>query len=354
MQAKMMLAVVVGSLETEHQEQSMEEGEKVAKMIEDVGRFETCLLEVGKGPWKLHRDGKTGAYDKSKLLAIVNKKRIKPEAVLLLARGKLGECGELQEFFDKAGIPFTFSGAVETKVCFNKSECNQLLKEEGLPVVPFSLIESHKEATEELFRRIEKRYGFPFIVKPNKGSGSQGVTKVQSNDQINTAFDNAFKVDSQVVIEPAITDGIEVSCTVHDMTTDGLLEALTVTEITTDGEVFHTTNMATANLETPSKNLKEEVIREVIKVAKIAYRVLDLCGLATFDMIVQDDLPILLEVNSVPHIGPSSLVVRQVNKTLSIKWLRNIAKFYSVVAEHSIANFDTIRTKKMTGGTRGI
>merc|ERR1712156_1309430 len=116
-----------------------------------------------------------------------------------------------------------------------------------------------------------------------------------SRKEIKEAVDLAFKQDSQVVIEPAVTDGIEVTCTVHDMTTDELLEAFPVTEITPQGE---------------------EVIQQVVKVSKVAYRVLNLCGLATFDLIVQDDLPVLLEVNSVPMIGPDSLVNRQVKSTL--------------------------------------
>merc|ERR1711974_300418 len=111
--------------------------------------------------------------------------------------------------------------------------------------------------------------------------------------------------------------------------------------------------LSKANLTTPSKTLSEEVIQQVVKVSKVAYRVLNLCGLATFDLIVQDDLPVLLEV-SVPMIGPDSLVNRQLKSTLSIRWLRNIAKFYTIVVEHSIANFDTIRTKKKTGGGRGV
>jgi len=353
--AKRLLAVVVGSHDTQQHELSLKEGEKVAKMIEGEGKFDTCVLEVGKGPWKLHWDDKTGTFDKDKLMSIVGKKRVKPEVVLLLPRGKLAESGELQAFFDKAGIPFTFSGVEETKTCFNKSECNKLLKEEGLPVVKSILIEANKLATEEFFDKVQKQCGFPCVVKPNRGSGCLGVTKVNSRKEIKEAVDLAFKQDSQVVIEPAVTDGIEVSCTVHDMTTDELLEAFPVTEITPQGdEIFHSSELSKANLTTPSKTLSEEVIQQVVKVSKVAYRVLNLCGLATFDLIVQDDLPVLLEVNSVPMIGPDSLVNRQVKSTLSIRWLRNIAKFYTIVVEHSIANFDTIRTKKKTGGGRGV
>ena len=50
---------------------------------------------------------------------MVKKKRVKPECVLLLTSGKIGESGELQTYFDKLGVPFTFSGVEETKVHYH-------------------------------------------------------------------------------------------------------------------------------------------------------------------------------------------------------------------------------------------
>ena len=43
----------------------------------------------------------------------------------------------------------------------------------------------------------------------------------------------------------------------------------------------------------------------------------------------QDELPIILEVNAVPAIGPGSLVARQVKAGLSIQWQRSVPKFYT-------------------------
>ena len=47
---------------------------------------------------------------------MVKRKRVRPDAVMIMTSGKLGECGELQAYFDKMGVPFTFSGVEETKV----------------------------------------------------------------------------------------------------------------------------------------------------------------------------------------------------------------------------------------------
>ena len=144
-----------------------------------------------------------------------------------------------------------------------------------------------KLATEDLFANIEKVFGFPCIVKPNRGAGSKGITKVETRKEIKEAVSLAFKQDHQVLIEPYISDGVEVTCTVHDITLDELLEAFPVTEIRTQGEVFHAENSTKSEIITPVKKLNTEACQQVVRVAKVAYRALNLCGVATFDFIVK-------------------------------------------------------------------
>ena len=86
----------------------------------------------------LHKDGDKASLDKVKILyicisvaypthefqqnvqekftSVVKRKRVRPDAVMIMTSDKLGECGELQAYFDKMGVPFTFSGVEETKV----------------------------------------------------------------------------------------------------------------------------------------------------------------------------------------------------------------------------------------------
>ena len=64
MQEKKILGLVVESNDPEAHQKSFEEGEKVAKLIDDFGLFEACLIEIGKGPWQLHYDDTKANYDK--------------------------------------------------------------------------------------------------------------------------------------------------------------------------------------------------------------------------------------------------------------------------------------------------
>ena len=67
-----------------------------------------------------------------------------------------------------------------------------------------------------------------------------------------------------------------------------MFKAFSVTEISPEGEVFHSTDFTSKTaITTPTKTLRGEVVLQVTKVAKVAFRALNLCGLASFDMIVQ-------------------------------------------------------------------
>ena len=87
---------------------------------------------------------------------------------------------------------------------------------------------------------------------------------------------------------------------------------------------------------TPSKTLRTEVVQEVGKVAKAAYKALDLDGLAAVDLIVLDDLPVVVDVNTVRRMGGDSVLTKQITAGLSIVWQRNIARFYNTILERCI------------------
>ena len=76
-----------------------------------------------------------------------------------------------------------------------------------------------------------------------------------------------------------------MSCTVHDVTTDELLESLTVTELQRSSTSSTTSSSST--LTSPPRTINLEAAQQVAKIAKIAYRELNLSGLATFDFIVK-------------------------------------------------------------------
>lgn len=73
----------------------------------------------------------------------------------------------------------------------------------------------------------------------------------------------------------------QATCTIHDITSDELLESLDVTEI------VRSDLSSQPDMITPAQSINLEVTQQLTKIAKIAYRALNLSGLATFDFIVK-------------------------------------------------------------------
>ena len=112
---KKIVGVVVGSNDADAHQKSFQEGEQVAKLIDEFEEFEACLIEIGKEPWLLHYDDSKATFDKEKFGTISRRRRVKPDSVLILTKGKVGETGELQEYADKMGVPFSGSGVEDIR-----------------------------------------------------------------------------------------------------------------------------------------------------------------------------------------------------------------------------------------------
>ena len=108
-------------------------------------------------------------------------------------------------------IPFSGSKYEETKLCQNKFECCQLFREEGLPTLRPYLFSSPKQAAnEEILEKLGRIFEYPLVVKPNRGSCGAGVFKVDKQTDLKSSIALAFKYDGQVLVEPYISDGVEV------------------------------------------------------------------------------------------------------------------------------------------------
>jgi len=90
--------------------------------------------------------------------------------------------------------------------CSDKILCRLAFKERGVPQPDFGIVSNYEEARNEA-----ERIGYPCVIKAPDSSGSRGVTKVNSEDEINGAVDEAFKYSrkSQILVEEYIT-GLEI------------------------------------------------------------------------------------------------------------------------------------------------
>jgi D-alanine-D-alanine ligase len=227
----------------------------------------------------------------------------KIDAAIIYTHGDPGENGRIQAYLDMLQIPYINSGVLASALSFDKWYCNQFLSGFGLAVAKSQLFHygAQIDAT-----ALVANLGLPLFVKPSDSGSSYGISKVKSLNEVQKAFEIAFKEGRNVVAE-AFLDGIEVTCGVFRSSSE--LVALPLTEIVSETEFFD----YAAKYDGKSKEITparvEDALRDEVQTqAKKIYELLGLRGLARIDFMLVNKQPFVIEVNTTPGFSPASIV----------------------------------------------
>jgi D-alanine-D-alanine ligase len=227
----------------------------------------------------------------------------KIDAALIYTHGDPGENGKIQAFLDMLQIPFVNSGVLASALSFDKWFCNQFLKGFGFSVAQSRLFHLGDQIEANI---LVEDLGLPLFVKPADSGSSFGISKVKEREEIQPAFDNAFKEGRNVVAE-AFLDGTEVTCGVY-RSKAGLV-ALPLTEIVSETEFFdYAAKYDGKSKEITPARIENEIALNVQTQAKRIYELLGLNAIARIDFMIVNGTPFVIEVNTTPGFSPASIV----------------------------------------------
>ncbi len=231
----------------------------------------------------------------------------RPDIVFIALHGKGGEDGTVQGMLELLNIPYTGSGVLASALAMNKSMTKRVLNSEGIPVplevhvTPAAMIDFSS-----LAKTISSKLGYPLIVKPNAQGSTIGCTILQDSSGLEQAIKNALHCDESALVEQFIS-GTEI--------TIGVLgnedpEALPIIEIDAKGGFYDyqskyapggSSHIIPARIsEIAADRARDYAIR--------AHKTLGCRGMSRVDMIVNGDHPVVLEVNTIPGMTPTSLL----------------------------------------------
>jgi len=118
------------------------------------------------------------------------------ERVFIVLHGRGGEDGTIQGALDSIGLPYTGSGVLGSALAMDKLRTKQIWHSCGIPTPPFQILEKGFDAVE-----VVERLGLPLMVKPNLEGSSIGMSRVESVDELDAAWQEAAKSDSAVMVE---------------------------------------------------------------------------------------------------------------------------------------------------------
>jgi len=273
---------------------------------------------VNKDDWDVELTNNTVSLNRNNMTFITDGVETKIDAALIYIHGDPGENGKIGALLDINNTPYLNSSVLSSALSFDKWFCNQFLSSFGINVAKSILIIDKFELDIE---SIKNKLGFPVIVKPTDSGSSFGVSKVNSEDELEKAVDMAFTEGKSVVIEEFLI-GIEVTCGVY-RTIDGLV-TLPLTEIVSENEIldYEAKYLGKSTDYTPAR-ISDELTQIIQQESKKIYQLLKLKSIIRIDFMLCETGPYVIEINTTPGFSPQSIVpemLKHANITLEKFW----------------------------------
>ncbi|MFF0826415.1 D-alanine--D-alanine ligase [Brevibacillus sp. NPDC003359] len=273
----MKIGVIMGGISSER-EVSLQTGQEMINHL-DRSRYEAVPIVV-----------------KQRADVITQLQQAGIDFALLALHGQYGEDGTVQGALETLGIPYTGSGVLASSLCMNKQLSKMLLKTAGIhtPEGLYWQDAYDPQAVEQM--------GYPVIVKPNMGGSSIGTQLVHNEGELLSAVQEASHLDRGILIEPYLK-GTELTCAILDG------EVLPIIGIRSEhSEWFdYRAKYEDGGAEEKVIQLPPDIEQRVREAALASYRVLQCKVYARVDVILCQDIPYVLEVNTLPGMTANSL-----------------------------------------------
>ena len=141
--------------------------------------------------------------------------KVVADVIFPVLHGTYGEDGTLQGLLELSMVPYVGVDVAGSAVGMDKDIAKRLLKEAGIPVVPWITVGKHewRERPEKILREALSQLNLPLFVKPLCTGSSVGIKKVKIKKELASAIDYAFQFDTRIMIETGI-DCREIECAV--------------------------------------------------------------------------------------------------------------------------------------------
>jgi len=308
------IAVVFGGYSSEY-EVSIKGGKFIYKNLKNNSDWNVYEVCISKEKNFVRYNKKVYDLDYESFSFNFNGTVIKPNAVFNIIHGDPGENGDLAEILEKNKIPQTACDVSVSKLTSNKKKYIEFVNSLGIPSSKQVLITNKN--IDNLSSLIDS-ISFPCIVKPNNGGSSIGVSKVYKSNEINEKIQIAFKEDDEVLIE-SFLDGQEVSVGVIQNKNKRII--LPITEIISNNDFFdYNAKYLGESQEITPGNISEKSKKKIHEYLNIIYDNINLNGITRSEFIIIDDIPYILETNTVPGFTKQSIVPQQIEaQNLNIK-----------------------------------
>lgn len=288
---KLKVLLLMGGGGSEH-EVSLSSGQEVLKNF-DKGKYDVIPMEM-----------------ENQNLDIAKVRELSPDVVFIALHGGVGEDGTIQKMFEDEGIKFIGCGSEASKLGMDKIRFLDLMNQEGIPT-PRGINVTKGELVD---LDNVKGLGNKWVVKPASQGSSVGVSIIDDLNALDNALEIAFEYDNRAIIEEFL-GGIEVSCGVlgNPSSSSGQVIALPVIEIWSKNTFFDYEAKYTKGRceEIVPARLSDEMTKKIQEYSLKIFKLVKARGFVRFDLMIKDNEPVFLEMNTIPGLTPNSLLPKE-------------------------------------------
>lgn len=272
------------------------------------------LLKKSRKVYFVREDGKV--LMKSETVSIFKKE--KPTVIDVafpIVHGTNCEDGTIQGFLEYLNLPYVGCDVMSSAVGMDKSVFKDVLKNAGLPVLDCICFRAREYTADKsvVTEKIKNKIGFPLIVKPVNTGSSIGISKVSSEEELDSALMLAYSFADKILVERAVEHLREINCSVLGNADSCIAsvceEPFMNDEILSYNDKYmgnsktggQSKGMASLGRKIPAE-LEEEKTEEIRRLACEIFKVIGAEGVARIDFIIDTDSNTVYanEINTIP------------------------------------------------------
>lgn len=221
------------------------------------------------------------------------------DRVFNILHGRGGEDGVVQGLFEYLELPYTGAGILGSALSMDKIRTKDIWVNKGLRTPAYKVVKDVAECEQAI-----KEFGLPVIVKPALEGSSIGISKVEKLNEIEAAFELANNCNSEVLLEKWVV-GEEYTVSILNG------DVLPAIRLRTPNQFYDYDakyKSDTTEYLCPC-GLSQEKENELAEIALKAFDAISGYGWGRVDfMLDENQTPWLIEANTVPGMTDHSLV----------------------------------------------
>lgn len=213
------IAVVYGGKSTEH-EVSVHSAGTVCRVLQQKYRVLFILIDKD-GQWYLQQACSEKTPQDVLITPVVSTKGslfvpqqntyLSPDIFFPVLHGANGEDGTIQGLFECLNVPYVGCGVLASAMGMDKETSKIAAIHAGVDTLPYIRL-SDKKYDKQQVENWAEQTGYPVFVKPVRLGSSVGVSKVKQKEQLHPAIAEAFRFDTDVLVEKGLEQPQEIFC----------------------------------------------------------------------------------------------------------------------------------------------